>query len=337
MAMQVLGQPLPVDHVGLGGERDHRRASAARSSASSRAMNRSPGPIRWSAGRQKPMTSTSSSVSRTRSLSRWPSSVRGWCSPGVSTRISWRVGPVTMPRMVCRVVCGLLDVIATLLPDQRVGQRRLAGVRPADEAGEARDDSPAAVLGSWLRSVRRRSSISGTLQRRLDPLDDHGRDPVPATRTSVRRSGASPATSQVDPRIGTRPRALPSRPPTVSTSSSSRATSNSSPRSSTCSVAATRQPAVAEVLDLGRLAVVLVGDLADDLLEDVLDGDQARRCRRTRRRRRRRGSGRAASRAAGRRPACSRARRASAASRSRTGTARASRVARCSRRTTSLR
>ena len=53
----------------------------------------------------------------------------------------------------------------------------------------------------------------------------------------------------------------------------------------------TRYAAVAEVLDLGGLAVVLVGDLADDLLEDVLDGDQARRCRRTRRRRWRRGSG----------------------------------------------
>ena len=34
-------------------------------------------------------------------------------------------------------------------------------------------------------------------------------------------------------------------------------------------------------------AVVLVGDLADDLLDDVLEGDDARRCRRTRRRRRR--------------------------------------------------
>ena len=62
------------------------------------------------------MTSTSSRVSRTRSLSRCPSSVRGLCSPGVSTRISWLFGPVTMPRMVCRVVCGLLDVMATLLP-----------------------------------------------------------------------------------------------------------------------------------------------------------------------------------------------------------------------------
>ena len=33
--------------------------------------------------------------------------------------------------------------------------------------------------------------------------------------------------------------------------------------------------AVGELLDAGLLGVVLVGDLADDLLEDVLDGDDA--------------------------------------------------------------
>ena len=38
--------------------------------------------------------------------------------------------------------------------------------------------------------------------------------------------------------------------------------------------AGTRSGAVLELLDPGRLAVVLVGDLADDLLDDVLDGDQ---------------------------------------------------------------
>ena len=41
--------------------------------------------------------------------------------------------------------------------------------------------------------------------------------------------------------------------------------------------AGTRTVPSAELLDAGRLAVVLVGDLADDLLEDVLDGDQAGR------------------------------------------------------------
>lgn len=58
-------------------------------SSSCEAMYRSPGPMGSSAGRQKPMTSTSLSVEATRSLRRLPSSVRGLWSPGVSTRISW--------------------------------------------------------------------------------------------------------------------------------------------------------------------------------------------------------------------------------------------------------
>jgi len=76
-------------------------------------MKLSPGPTRWLAGRQKPIASTSSNVSRTRSLRRWPSKVRGLCSPGVSTRISWAVLEVAIPRIVCRVVCGLLEMMAT--------------------------------------------------------------------------------------------------------------------------------------------------------------------------------------------------------------------------------
>ena len=145
----------------------------------------------------------------------------------------------------------------------------------------------------------------------------------PAIRSAV---SAQPGDlAPCEPRIGTRPMALPSRPPTVSTSSSSMV--DVEELGEVVDVHARPAPgsrAVAELLDLGRLAVVLVGDLADDLLEDVLDGDQARRCRRTRRRRWRSGSGRAASRAAGRRPACSRARSASAASARATGTAPAS-------------
>ncbi len=79
-------------------------------------MKASPGPMRWSAGRQNPMTSTSSSVSRTTSFSRSPSRVRGLCSPGVSTRTSCDAGVVTIPRIVCRVVCGFEEVMATFCP-----------------------------------------------------------------------------------------------------------------------------------------------------------------------------------------------------------------------------
>ena len=79
-------------------------------------MNRSPGPIFSLAGKQTATTSTSASVVFTRSLSRSPSSVRGRCRPGVSTRISWASARCTMPRTTVRVVCGLELVITTLLP-----------------------------------------------------------------------------------------------------------------------------------------------------------------------------------------------------------------------------
>src|SRR6478609_7922625 len=84
--------------------------------ASWAAMKRSPGPIFSLAGRQKPMASTSARVSATRSLRRLPRRVRGRCSPGVSTRISCASSRCTMPRMVCRVVCGLAEVMATFFP-----------------------------------------------------------------------------------------------------------------------------------------------------------------------------------------------------------------------------
>src|SRR5690606_38005826 len=83
---------------------------------SSRAMYLSPGPTDWSAGTQKPITSTSVSVDRTRLSSRSPSSVLGLCSPGVSTMTSCASGRCTIPRIVRRVVCGRLLVIATLVP-----------------------------------------------------------------------------------------------------------------------------------------------------------------------------------------------------------------------------
>ena len=50
---------------------------------------------------------------------------------------------------------------------------------------------------------------------------------------------------------------------------------NSSPSSSTCSRGLTRTAPSSSSSTVGALDVVLVGDLADDLLEDVLDRDQA--------------------------------------------------------------
>ena len=102
-------------------------------------MNRSPGPIARSPGTQKPITSTSASVAGTTSLSRSPSSVRGRCSPGVSTMTSWASGRCTMPRMARRVVCGLAEVIATLVPTRAFVSVDLPTFgRPTKQANPAR-------------------------------------------------------------------------------------------------------------------------------------------------------------------------------------------------------
>src|ERR1035441_9324739 len=114
--------------------------------ASSLARYLSPGPIRSAAGRQKPITSTSVSVERTRLSSRSPSSVRGRCRPGVSTMISWASGRCTMPRIARRVVCGRLLVIATLVPTSAFISVDLPTFgRPAKQAKP--DRNPAAAGG----------------------------------------------------------------------------------------------------------------------------------------------------------------------------------------------
>ena len=100
-------------------------------------MNSSPRPTGASAGTQKPITSTSAQVSRTTSLSRLPEQRARLVQARGVDHDSCASGRCRMPRMACRVVCGRLDVIATFEPDQRVGQRGLARVGPADEAGEA--------------------------------------------------------------------------------------------------------------------------------------------------------------------------------------------------------
>ncbi|BAS12139.1 hypothetical protein AHiyo8_04420 [Arthrobacter sp. Hiyo8] len=84
--------------------------------ASWAAMYLSPGPIFSLAGKQKPMASTSERVSATRSLSLLPRRVRGRWRPGVSTRISCASSRWTMPRIVCLVVCGFAEVMATFWP-----------------------------------------------------------------------------------------------------------------------------------------------------------------------------------------------------------------------------
>ena len=57
--------------------------------------------------------------------------------PGVSMKTSWLAPSMAMPRTGIRVVCTLWLTMRHLGADQRVDQRRLAGVGRADDGDEA--------------------------------------------------------------------------------------------------------------------------------------------------------------------------------------------------------
>ena len=113
---------------------------------------------------QNPITSTSVRVDRTRLSSRSPSSVRGLCRPGVSTRISCASGRCTMPRITRRVVCGRSLVIATLAPTSALVSVDLPTLgRPARQANPERNAG--ADGGSFTRQFSRMSARAGTTAR----------------------------------------------------------------------------------------------------------------------------------------------------------------------------
>ena len=143
----------------------------------------------------------------TSSLSRSPSSVRGRCSPGVSTRTSWASGRCTMPRTTVRVVCGLEEVIATFWPTSALVSVDLPALgRPTKQANPLRNPSlghgrllaGAVVVGPDLLV-----GLAGRLAGALDRSGiDLARLPLPAPapvahhvvcrgRSRARASGAS--------------------------------------------------------------------------------------------------------------------------------------------------
>ncbi len=110
-------------------------------------MKRSPAPTPSSPLTTSRATSESASSRSTRCCIRSVISSRGRCTPGRSTRISWRSASrsVATPRIARRVVCGRTETIATWRADQGVDQGRLADVRPPGEADEA---------GAWSSQPR---------------------------------------------------------------------------------------------------------------------------------------------------------------------------------------
>ena len=160
---------------------------------------------------------------------------RGAKMPGVSTKTIWLAPSMAMPRTGMRVVCTLWVTIDDLGADQRVDQRRLAGVGRADDGDEAaaglgrvrcrlahrrastRLRAPAAP---WPRPARpracwrprraracvplmrtstvKRGAWSGPLARDLDVVAagrGPGPAPIPAARTWRRAASAGAASS----------------------------------------------------------------------------------------------------------------------------------------------
>jgi hypothetical protein len=167
------------------------------------------------------------------------------------------------------------------------------GVRPGRQIPRYRRSDP-------VMTPRSPSSATSTTTRSTRTA----RDPVAPTGHPLRGQAQTGRLRSSSRRSAPCQSSCRCSPPTVSTSSSSRSTSKSSAMSSTCMLAGTRsRPSPRS--SAGVLAVVLVGDLADDLLEDVLDGHQPGGAAVFVDDDREVGLARAASRAAGRRPACS--------------------------------
>ncbi len=98
-------------------------------------MRRSPGPIRCVASSTRQVTSTSPIVSVAAEFNRSPITVLGLWMPGVSTNTSWASGRWRMPRIWCRVVCGLSETIETFSPRMRFNNVDLPTLgRPTSEA-----------------------------------------------------------------------------------------------------------------------------------------------------------------------------------------------------------
>src|SRR5450756_1449503 len=252
------------------------------SSASWFAMYRSPGPTIWSAGRQNTTTSTSVRVSRTRSFRRCPSRVRGRCRPGVSTRTSCASGRWTIPRITCRVVWGRAEVIATFVPTSAFVRVDLPAFgRPMIDANPDRNSvTTLAFLVTTARGVARERGpvyrpMPGlvTVPLVLGASHQKGRNAVPA---ALRPLGEEPNTP--DGRLGPGDRHLPARLGQQARGRVHLVVVDLQVEQ--LAELVERQPgrdavhAVTELLDVRPAVVVLIGQLADDLLEGVLDRNE---------------------------------------------------------------
>ena len=182
-------------------------------------------------------------------------------------------------------VARVLDVHAGERSGPRRAARRRRGTRCTARSALARPRVAAAT-----QLVQRRVARPRSLARRPLRLVGRASAVLRVMRTfAIRRPwtssavNVSPGTPPPRRSSGSARTGRASGPPTVSHSSSGSSTSSSSFTSSIEALPETRYTPVAHLHELGLLAVVLVGDLAHELLQQVLERDQAATPSRTRR------------------------------------------------------
>ena len=266
------------------------------------------------------MTSTSPSVVEARGCwcARRAACAACGCRACRGTRSACR-RVVRTPRTCVRVVCGRLDTIDTLRPTSWLTSVDFPTLgRPTTDTNPDRN-SVSLTRAARLRRAdsRRRSAAFG---RRSALRRARARRHAGVIRTDTMRRPCTRSAAEleaVDPRA-TRPRRArdrarrtPGRPPCPTPPGGARRRAARSPRRSACGP--DTQRAVGQALDLRLVDVVLVGDLADDLLEQVFHRDQAGGAAVLVDRRSPCGTSRSASRATARRRASTPARNARAA------------------------
>ena len=200
-----------------------------------------------------------------------------------------------------RVVCGLSETIATFAPTMRLRSVDLPALgRPMSETR-----NPACGACSGSITPQRGSSSAAAARRRNRTLWMRRRSASSTSTEAVELEGLPHRRHAADPRQHVAADGL----------EAVRLDLDAEPIAHLVDVhlRAEDARAVALVDDRLGLDVVLVADLADDLLEQILERDQARRCRRTRRRRWRSAPACAGTPSAAPAPAWSRARTSPAA------------------------
>ena len=266
-------------------------------------MNRSPAPIGAFASTSRHTTSTSRRASRPTGCC---TARRAGCaacgSPECRAGRSATSGVVRTPRICVRVVCGRFETMDTFEPTSR-----FTSVDFPTLGRPTRLTNPERCSLTEARARRARAHPDGRSRPRGPRRRARGTGMI-ATEAMRRPSTCSVRNSRpwnrtVSPASGTWPSRLKTRPPTVSHSVSGSSTPSTSFTSSIGVRPGAADPPAASRSTPGLLGVVLVDDLADDLLEQVLERDEAGGARRTRRRRSPCGTSASASRGAARRPA----------------------------------